>query len=193
MASSSRRGVLKDAHTRAFEIILREDFVFILRQLQRFGVSPVDAEDVAQEVIHGAYRALPRYDRSRGRLRTWLYRIAFNQAHTFLNRARHHREVLVEGIDLESLVDPAPNAEEQMISEETKALVFQLIDMIEPHLRALFIAYELEDKSMLEIAEILNIPMSTGWGQLQQARKQFTEALKRWRIRHRERVMRLVL
>lgn len=167
--------------------------MFILRQLQRFGVSPVDAEDVAQEVIHGAYRALPRYDRSRGRIRTWLYRIAFNQAHTFLNRARHHREVLVAGIELESLVDPAPNAEQQMITEETRVLVLQLIDMIEPHLRAVFVAYELEDKSMLEIAEILNIPMSTGWGQLKKGRKQFTEALKRWRIRHRERVMCLVL
>jgi RNA polymerase sigma-70 factor (ECF subfamily) len=173
--------------------MLREDFVFILRQLQRFGLSSVDAEDVAQEVLHGAYRALPRYDRSRGRLRTWLYRIAFNQAHTFMNRARHHREVLVAGIDLEPLVDPAPNAEQQLISEETRVLALQLIEMIEPHLRAVFVEYELEGKSMLEIAEILNIPMSTGWGQLQQARRQFTEALKRWRLRHRERVMRLVL
>jgi len=173
--------------------MLREDFVFILRQLQRFGLSPVDAEDIAQEVLHGAYRALPRYDRSRGRLRTWLYRIAFNQAHTFLSRARHHREVLVAGIDLEPLVDPAPNAEQQMIREEAKGLVLHLADTIEPHLRAVFVAYELEGKSMLEIAELLNIPMSTGWGRLQQARKQFNEALKRWRIRHRERVMRLVL
>lgn len=193
MVSSSRHEVLKDPHTRAFENVLREDFVFILRQLHRFGVSPVDAEDVAQEVLQGAYRALPGYDRSRGRVRTWLYRIAFNQAHTFLNRARHHREVLVEGIDLEVLVDPAPNAEEQMITEQTRALVLRLTDMIDPHLRAVFVAYELEEKSMLEIAEILNIPMSTGWGQLQRARKQFTEALKRWRLRHRERVMRLFL
>lgn len=167
--------------------------MFILRQLQRFGLSAVDAEDVAQEVLHGAYRALPRYDRSRGRLRTWLYKIAFNQAHTFLNRAQHRREVLLSRIDLEPLVDPGLDPEQLMISEEAKALVLQLIDTIEPTRRAVFIAYELEQKSMLEIAELLNIPMSTGWSKLQQARKDFTEALRRWRLRHRERVMHLFL
>jgi RNA polymerase sigma-70 factor (ECF subfamily) len=164
------------------ETIVRDDLSFIFRSLERFGVPPGDLEDVAQEVLHGAFRSLPNFIPTRAKLRTWLYKIAFYQAQSFLNRARHHREVLMSIEDFEPIVDSSANGEEQSMANQTRRLVLELIQTIELHRRAVFIAYEIEEMSMLEIAAALSIPVSTGWSRLQQARKQFTDALKRRKL-----------
>lgn len=183
MAPSPRRGTLKGFSSPTIESIVQDDLSFIIRSIERFGVPSPDVEDVAQEVLHGAYRALPSFEPGRGRLRTWLYKIAFYQAQSFLGRARHHREVLVAHADFEPLTDPSPNSEEQAIVAQARRLVLELIQTLETHRRAVFIAYEIDEMSMLEIAETLGIPVSTGWSRLQLARKDFAEALKRQRLR----------
>lgn len=179
MAPSTRRGSVPRP---TIETIVRDDLSFIFRSLERFGVPPGDLEDVAQEVLHGAFRSLPNFIPTRAKLRTWLYKIAFYQAQSFLNRARHHREVLMSIEDFEPIVDSSANGEELSMANQTRRLVLELIQSIELQRRAVFIAYEIEEMSMLEIAEALGIPVSTGWSRLQQARKQFTEALKRRKL-----------
>ena len=167
-----------------FEVIARDSISFITKALERFGVPSADIEDVAQEVLHGAYRALPGYKRTRAKLRTWLYRIAFYQANSFLSRARHWREVLElpEFFD-EAIVDDEPNAEQRLIGEESRHLVLALIDLIEANRRAIFIAYEIEEMTMQEVAALFGISISTGWSRYSQARAQFVRLLKRWQRR----------
>ena len=48
--------------------------------LRRFGLATCEAEEVAQEVFLRAWQGLEGF-RQRARLSTWLYRIAFNEAH----------------------------------------------------------------------------------------------------------------
>lgn len=179
MAPSIRRGSVPRP---TIETIVQDDLAFIFRSLERFGVPPGDLEDVTQEVLHGAFRSLPNFIPTRAKLRTWLYKIAFYQAQSFLNRARHHREVLMSIEDFEPIVDCSANGEEQSMANQTRRLVLELIQSIELHRRAVFIAYEIEEMSMLEIAGALNIPVSTGWSRLQQARRQFIDSLKRRKL-----------
>lgn len=42
---------------------------------------PADADDLAQEVLVKAVRALPRFNPSRGSMEAWLWRIAVNTSH----------------------------------------------------------------------------------------------------------------
>lgn len=167
-----------------FAVIARDNVAFIIKALQRFGVPAADVEDVAQEVLHGAYRSLPRYKCSRARIRTWLYRIAFYQSRSFLNRARHWREALEspECFD-EAIVDGEPDAEQRMISEEARRLVLALINLIEPNRRAVFIAYQIEEMTMQKVAALLGIPKATAWSRYFQAKAQFVRLLKRWKRR----------
>jgi len=167
-----------------FAALVRDNIAFITKALARFGVPLADIEDVTQEVFHGAYRSLPGYKRSRAQMRTWLYRIAFYQSRYFLNRARHRREVLEppESFD-EPILDGAPTAEEQIISEESRRLVVALFNVIEPNRRAVFIAYQIEEMTMQEVATLLGIPTATAWGRYCQAKAQFVRLLKRWRRR----------
>ena len=170
-------------HTQ-FAAFVRDNIAFILKALARFGVPSADIEDVAQEVLHGAYRSLPGYKRSRARIRTWLYRIAFYQSRYFLNRARHWREALEspESFD-EAILCGAPDAEQRMIGEEARRLVVALIDVIEPNRRAVFVAYQIEERTMQEVAALLGIPRATAWSRYGQAKAQFVRLLKRWRRR----------
>jgi RNA polymerase sigma-70 factor (ECF subfamily) len=50
----------------------------IYRWAGRYGLQDADARDVTQIIFTRVLRALPTFDRSRARFRTWLYRIAQN-------------------------------------------------------------------------------------------------------------------
>lgn len=73
---------LKDpANARVWQEYVDRYRPLIVRYAQRLGVAAMDADDVAQQTLLtfcSAYRA-GKYDRERGRLRTWLFTIAHSQ------------------------------------------------------------------------------------------------------------------
>ncbi len=58
--------------------------------IRRLVISHEDAEDVLQECFVKAYNALDRFER-RSSLKTWLYRIATNEALRHIERAKRER------------------------------------------------------------------------------------------------------
>lgn len=56
-----------------------------------------DAEDVTQEILVKLVTSLAKYDASKGRFRTWLYRITFNH---FLNIKKQPYEKMVTSFDV---------------------------------------------------------------------------------------------
>src|ERR1700679_2882843 len=69
----------------AFAQLVTEHSARVHGALRRFGLSPQEADEVAQEVFLRAWRGLPRFE-ERSRFSTWLYRIAFNEAQRRLAR-----------------------------------------------------------------------------------------------------------
>jgi len=166
-----------------FDVIVEKNLAVIVRQIEHFGVPPADIEDVTQEVLAGVFQSTRRFDGARGKLSTWLYRVGFYQSRTFLGRAYHRREVLeaTQPADfseaLGSMLEEN-DPETQAIASDDRRLVCESITKIAVHRRAVFIAYEIEEKSMKEIARDLGIAKSTGWSRLQQARREFAVALR---------------
>lgn len=61
-------------------------------QIRRFTKNHQDTEDVMQNVFTKAWKGLPNFREEAG-LYTWLYRIAYNETHTFLARESKRKTV----------------------------------------------------------------------------------------------------
>ena len=168
--------------------IVQNDGAYLARVINKLKVPPSAIEDVTQEVLSAVAQSAFHYDASRGKLRTWLYRVAFHHSQNFLGLAYHRREILVAQPHdgwrntLESMRNDA-HPESELTAKESLELVWALIEKIEVNRRAVFVAYVMQQMPMADIAEELGIPMSTGWSQLQVARQEFADALRQHRAK----------
>jgi RNA polymerase sigma-70 factor, ECF subfamily len=92
----------------AFTELVRAHSERVMTALRRFGLSPAEVEEVAQEVFLRAWRGLPRFE-ERAQFSTWLYRIAFNEA---------QRRVALRGPDaaIRSVAGHTPDGEEDPVA-----------------------------------------------------------------------------
>ncbi|WP_437758748.1 RNA polymerase sigma factor [Sorangium sp. So ce1389] len=172
--------------------ITDEHFSFIARYLARLGVRAQDIEDVAQEVLAGAYRALPRFDPSRGSVRSWLMGIATHQASNHFRRAHRRRERLRPLDDLAALPDGTPDSEQRVIARDRRSVLDKLLEEMPMERRCVFIAHEIEEIDMADIAEQLSIPLSTAWSRHRLAWVDIEAAMRRWQARQRGRGLALI-
>ncbi|WP_437535346.1 RNA polymerase sigma factor [Sorangium sp. So ce726] len=172
--------------------IADEHFSFIARYLARLGVRAQDIEDVAQEVLAGAYRALPRFDPSRGTVRSWLMGIATHQASNHFRRAHRRHERLRPFDDLAALPDVTPDSEQHAIARDRRCVLDKLLQEMPMERRCVFVAHELEEIEMAEIAQQLSIPLSTAWSRHRLAWVDIEAAMRRWQARQRGRGLALI-
>ena len=172
----SRREPLPVAPSRpTIDQIFDEDLGFIKGALLRFGIAPIDVEDAAYEVIRAVLMSLPSFDPSRNR-RSWLYGVAFNIASHRLRRARRHRALFDDAVDVDDVV---PALEEHMIQSETQRTVREVLDGIDLDRRAVLIARVVHGMTELETAESLSIPIGTVKSRLRRAKQEFRDGIER--------------
>ncbi|SEJ65738.1 RNA polymerase sigma-70 factor, ECF subfamily [Pseudomonas linyingensis] len=84
---------VQQGDTVACEAVIQAHHRFLIAMAAPL-VGQASAEDVAQETWLKAFAAIHRFE-GRSRLRTWLARIALNEAHTLMRKSR--REISLEG------------------------------------------------------------------------------------------------
>jgi RNA polymerase sigma-70 factor (ECF subfamily) len=125
------------------------------RMLVRIVGDPGDAEDVLQETLLKAWRALPRF-RGEAQFSTWLYRIAVNEANRRLAREARRRtlpleETLAEVPDL----DPGPAAHAE--TAELRELVAWCLGELPPQYREAVVLRDIEGLTNEEASEALGL------------------------------------
>jgi RNA polymerase sigma-70 factor (ECF subfamily) len=129
---------------------------------------PSETSDVVQEVFLKVFRNIGCF-RGNSSLKTWIYRIAYNEAWNHRRWFTRHRrqEVGLEREDEGSvcfhdvLPDPGRSAFDIVSDRETHALIEEAMGDINPAFRAAVVLRDIEDLSYEEIAEVLGVSLGT--------------------------------
>ena len=152
----------------AYETLIRRFEQPVYGVISRLTDDPADAADVVQEVFLKVFRNVASF-RGDSSLKTWIYRIAVNEARNhrrWFSRHRGHEIGLEAETDgtpgcREWLPDPGPSPFEAAVDRETKALVEEALAVLNPKFRAVLVLREIEGLSYEEIAEILDVSLGT--------------------------------
>ena len=141
-----------------------------------------DAKDATQETFLAAYKSIGRF-RGDSKVSSWLHRIAVNQCLNTKRRAKTRSEdFLNDETDEESRVFLAPPHQSPgKIAEkgERLRLVRNAVDSLPADLRLVIVMKEFEEMTFQEIAEALELPLSTVKSRLYTALKQLRRKLER--------------
>jgi RNA polymerase sigma-70 factor, ECF subfamily len=125
--------------------------------LVRLVGSSGDAEEVAQEALLKAWRALPKF-RGEAQFSTWLYRIAVNEG-----KRKLAREMRRQTLPIDDIVDDVPDLSEGppalAESAEVEAYLERCIAELPANYRAAIVLRDVEGLTNEEAAELLELDL----------------------------------
>ena len=140
-----------------------------------------DADDLVQEAYVRAFRHFDE-ERDTSTFENWLFKITKN-LYLDLRRSRNRRPepLSLTNDEMPSdysdyLVDPTPNAEDMMISNEADPAMTHALTSLSEHDRQLLIMTHIEDLSYRQIAVRLDIPLTSVRSRIHRARKRLRSA-----------------
>ena len=144
-----------------------------------------EARDLSQEAFLKAYRALGTFKKE-ARFSSWLYQIALNATRDRLRRRRRHPDVSLDDVEERpdaSLRDARPSAFDLIESSDLSRLVAAAMAGLPDEQREVLILKEYEGLTFPEIAETLDVPLSTVKTRLYRGLVQLRIRLERQGIR----------
>ena len=170
------------AHAMTLRDMAKAYFANVWRFLRTLGVPYHALDDATQEVFLVAARKLSAIQP--GAERSFLFGAAVHVAREA--RRRHGREELTDDPDDGSLeLAQLSTPEDSLDRKEERDLLMSLLAGLTDELRTVFVLYEIEGETMLEIAELLGVPAGTVASRLRRAREQFEARLQRHQLRMR--------
>jgi RNA polymerase sigma-70 factor (ECF subfamily) len=145
-----------------------------------------EARDAAQETFLKVYRGLAGF-RGEAGLKTWIYRIAINQAMNQQRwwRRRHRDETISLDLtrgDSETLANLLPeksaSPEQLAIAGEREGRIMRALAEIKPEYRITLVLREIEELSYEEIAETLGISIGTVKSRIARGREELRRRVK---------------
>ena len=144
-----------------------------------------EARDLSQEAFLKAYRALGTF-KQEARFSSWLYQIAINATRDRLRRRRRRTDLSLDDIEEKgeaSLRDAGPSALDLIESNDLSRAVAAAMAALSDEQREVVILKEYEGLTFPEIAETLDVPLSTVKTRLYRGLGQLKVRLERQGIR----------
>lgn len=168
-----------------FDAVYEQTVEFVWQAARRLGVRAADADDVVQDVFVVVHRRLTEFE-GRAQLKTWVFKIlAHVVKHYFRTHARRPGDAASGSeSELHALVanqeqGPAGALERS----EALRVVDHLLAQLDHDKRMVFVLAELEEMTLVEIADVVETNANTVASRLRAARKEFEKALSRFRAR----------
>lgn len=144
-----------------------------------------DARDLCQEAFLKAYRGLGTFKRE-ARFSSWLYQIAINVCRDRLRRRRGKAAVSLDELEEApgtALRTGAPSPLELVEARDLRHLVAEAMATLTDDEREVVILKEYQDLTFPEIAEALEVPLSTVKTRLYRGLAQLRHQLERQGVR----------
>ncbi|HEX8181286.1 MAG TPA: sigma-70 family RNA polymerase sigma factor [Pyrinomonadaceae bacterium] len=179
---------LRAGDAAAFDFLVRERSPDIYALLYRLTEDVEEARDLTQETFLQAFRAVQHF-RGDADLRTWLYRIAVNQARNRWRWWRRRRRNVTVSLDATDETHEQPLAaqlaDERSVNPEQAALARERERMLTQALRSLSRVYrevvvlrDVEGLSYEEVAATLEISVGTVKSRLSRGRGELRRRLE---------------
>jgi len=174
---------LRQGEELAYEELLRRFQQPVYNLVFRLMNDPSDANDVVQEVFLKVFRNVNSF-RCQSSLKTWIYRIAVNEAHNHRRWFSRHRrqQVGLERDEREqgyqdTLSDPGRSPFDLAASQETHEMIERALEGLNPTFRTAVVLRDIEDLSYEDIAEVLQIHLGTVKSRIMRGREALRGAL----------------
>jgi RNA polymerase sigma-70 factor, ECF subfamily len=172
------------AEEAAYEELLRRFEHPVYNLVCRLTDHPDDSADVTQEVFLKVFRGIGSF-RGQSSLKTWIYRIAVNEARnhrrSFLRHRKHEVCLQLDAEDnvccAERVADPGPSPFKIALDHEAERLIEVGLTELNPNFRAALVLRDVEGLAYEDIAEILEISLGTVKSRILRGREALKERL----------------
>ncbi|MEJ5367849.1 MAG: sigma-70 family RNA polymerase sigma factor [Bryobacteraceae bacterium] len=167
----------------AYEALLERFQGPVYQLVCRLVDDPNEAGDVVQDVFLKVFRGVNGF-RGQSSLKTWIYRIAVNEAHNRRRWFHRHRkaEVVLDGDSgeagrLELFSDRGRTPYDWTLNGEMRTAIEEALEQLNPVFRSAVILRDLEELSYEEIADILDVSIGTVKSRILRGREALRRAL----------------
>lgn len=163
-----------------YEILMRRHNQTLYRAVRSYLKDGDDVQDAMQEAYVKAFTKLDQY-KGDAAFSTWLVRIGINEALQALRKQRTlhvYADPEVRAERLTQLPDTGQmNPEQRTIREEHKRLLEQAVDRLPEDYRAVYMLREVEEMSVAEVSQSLDISEANVKVRLHRAKNMVKDAL----------------
>lgn len=163
------------------ETVFRRHFDDVYRMSARLmgpGANSADLDDVVQQVFLAVERALPRF-RGESKLETWLYGVTSRVVLAELRRFGRQRRLRIALEAEPSDVCERGTPEQSTLEREALREIWKALMKLKPKKRVVFVLHDVEERPVVEIAELLDVPEATVRSRLLNARHEMAHQLER--------------
>ncbi len=146
--------LLANDHTqeRGFRLLVQKYSERLYWHIRRMVTEHEDANDVVQNCFIKVFRNIHRFE-GKSELFTWLYRIATNEAITFLNKRKKRQMSALDDVD--SNIYNQLKADSYFDGDKAQTLLHAAIAQLPEKQKAVFVMRYFDEMSYKEMAEVM--------------------------------------
>jgi len=175
-ATDEELAILTLRDSRRFDVLVERYTDKIVRYVARVIGQKHDAEDVTQEVFLKAFVNIASFN-AKLKFSSWLYRIAHNESVNFIKKHYRHKKVVFDEAVLYE-TSSEKTIFDKLAAEDDVRLVRRALARLAPRDRELLELAFWEEKSYLEIADILKMSVNSVGPSIHRAKNKMREICK---------------
>jgi len=156
---------------RAQRYFYKKYYSFLMAVCLRYAPDRETAVNLMNESYLKIFDSLPNFNKSKGQLKSWMYRIAMNHCIDHCRKESRRRRYEEEWNDH----TPEPYIENNAISDLSAEELMSLVQSLTPAYRMVFNLFVIEGMSHEEIADYLKISIGSSKSNLHRARKRLQD------------------